>query len=112
VNNKFAAICEIWEIFLLSIRRVWIYDESITIDKQLLAYRGRVPGPTYASAIFWFRNGYLYRYVLHKLRISFSSTGKLIISGTVRSHRKEIPISIKRIFMKASLFSIMSMGFF
>ena len=59
--NKFAAVSEVWEIFLKNIRRVFIPNESITVDKQLVGYRGRIPGRTYMPSkprkyglkIFW-----------------------------------------------------------
>jgi hypothetical protein len=147
VNNKFAAISEIWELFLLSLRRVYIPDESITVDEQLLGYRGRVPGRTYMPSkprkyglkIFWAcesstgyaLNGLLYggrqagdpihhnlgHDVVMRLCQPFFGSGRdictdnfftsyelavhllekqLTILGTIRSHRKEIPISMKR----------------
>ena len=59
--NKFAAVSEVWEIFLKNIRRVYIPNESITVDEQLVGYRGRIPGRTYMPSkprkyglkIFW-----------------------------------------------------------
>ena len=61
VNDKFAAISEIWGIFLGNIRRVYVPDECITMDEQLVGYRGRIPGRTYMPSkprkyglkIFW-----------------------------------------------------------
>ena len=61
VNDKFAAISEIWGIFLGNIRRVYVPDECITVDEQLVGYRGRIPGRTYMPSkprkyglkIFW-----------------------------------------------------------
>ena len=59
--NKFAAVSEVREIFLKNIRRVYIPNESITVDEQLIGYRGRIPGRTYMPSkprkyglkIFW-----------------------------------------------------------
>ena len=59
--NKFATVSEVWEIFLKNIRRVYIPNESITVDEQLVGYRGRIPGRTYMPSkpckyglkIFW-----------------------------------------------------------
>ena len=59
--NKFAAVSEVWEIFLKYIRCVYIPNESITVDEQLVGYRGRIPGRTYMPSkprkyglkIFW-----------------------------------------------------------
>ena len=47
VNDKFAAVSEIWEIFLRNARRIYIPGECITVDEQLVGYRGRIPGRTY-----------------------------------------------------------------
>ena len=60
-ENKFAAVSEIWELFLSSLRRYLQCDENITIDEQLVGYRGRIPGRTYMPSkprkyglkIFW-----------------------------------------------------------
>ena len=59
--NKFAAVSEIWEIFLKNIRRVYIPNENITVDEQLVGYRGRILSRTYMLSkhrkyglkIFW-----------------------------------------------------------
>ena len=40
INDKFAAISEIWGLFLGSIQRVYIPDDCITVDEQLVGYRG------------------------------------------------------------------------
>ena len=47
VYNKFAAVAEIWDIFLINLRRAYIPDDCITVDEQLVGYRGRIPGRTY-----------------------------------------------------------------
>ena len=59
--NKFAAVSKVWEIFLKNIRRVYISNESKTVDKQLVGYCGRIPGRNYMPSksrknglkIFW-----------------------------------------------------------
>ena len=59
--NKFAAVSEVWEIFLKNIRRVYIPNESITVDEQLVGHRGGIPGRIYMPSkprkyglkIFW-----------------------------------------------------------
>ena len=61
VHNKFAAVAEIWDIFLINLRRAYIPDGCITGDEQLVRYRGRIPGRTYIPTkprkyglkIFW-----------------------------------------------------------
>ena len=40
IHNKFAAIAEIWDIFLINLRRAYIPDDCITVDEQLVGYRG------------------------------------------------------------------------
>ena len=47
INDKFAAISEIWGLFFGSIQRVYVPDDCITVDEQLVGYRGRIPGRTY-----------------------------------------------------------------
>ena len=61
VHNKFVAVAEIWDIFLINLRRAYIPDDCITVDKQLVGYRGRIPSKTYIPSkprkyglkIFW-----------------------------------------------------------
>ena len=47
VHNKFAAVAEVWDIFLINLRRACIPDDCITVDEQLVRYRGRIPDRTY-----------------------------------------------------------------
>ena len=47
VHNKFAAVAEIWDIFLINMRRAYIPDDCITVDEKLVRYRGRIPDRTY-----------------------------------------------------------------
>ena len=61
VHNKFAAVVEIWDIFLINLRRTYIPDDRTTVDEQLVGYRGRIPDRTYIPSkprkyglkIFW-----------------------------------------------------------
>ena len=61
INDKFAVISEIWGLFLGSIQRVYVSDDCITVDEQLVGYRDRIPGRTYMPSkprkyglkIFW-----------------------------------------------------------
>ena len=60
-NDRFAAVSEIRDIFLASIGCVYVPDECITVEKQLVGFRGRIPGRTYIPSkpkqyglkIFW-----------------------------------------------------------
>ena len=60
-DDQFAAIREMWDSFCLNLRRFYIADANLTIDEQLLGYRGRVPGRIYMKSkprkhglkIFW-----------------------------------------------------------
>ena len=60
-NDRLAAISEIWNAFIQGLRRVYIPGFVLTVDEQLLGYRGRVPGRSYMPAkprkyglkIFW-----------------------------------------------------------
>ena len=47
VHNKFAAVAEILDIFLINLRRACIPDDCITVDEQLVRCRGRIQGRTY-----------------------------------------------------------------
>ena len=40
INDKFAAISEIRDLFLGSIQRVYVPDDCITVDEQWVGYRG------------------------------------------------------------------------
>ena len=46
-QNRLAAISEVWNMFLDSLRRVYVPGPVLTVDEQLLGYRGKVPGRTY-----------------------------------------------------------------
>lgn len=60
-NDRLAAISEFWQQFVSNLRRVYIPEEVITVDEQLVGYRGRIPGRTYIPSkprkygikIFW-----------------------------------------------------------
>ena len=47
VHNKLAAVAEIWDIFLIKLRRAHIPDDCITVDEQLVRHHGRIPDRTY-----------------------------------------------------------------
>ena len=47
INDKFAAISEIWGLILGSTQRVYVLDDCITVDEQLVGYIGRIPSRTY-----------------------------------------------------------------
>ena len=47
LNDKFAAISEIWGLFVGSIQPVYVREDCITVDEQLVEYRGRILGRTY-----------------------------------------------------------------
>jgi len=152
VDDKFAAVSEVWNIFLRNIRTVYIPGDCITVDEQLLGYRGRVPGRTYIPSkprkyglkIFWAcesNSGYalnamayggkegnsvhhnLAQDVVMKLLQPWYGTGRdvctdnyftsyslaqqlllqnLTLLGTVRRHRREIPLVMRS---KADLYS-------
>ena len=46
IHNKFAAVAEIWDIFLINLRLAYIPDDCITVDEQLVRYRGIIPDRT------------------------------------------------------------------
>lgn len=75
-NDKLAPIRDIWTMFVPNLRATLVPNENLTIDEQLLGYRGRIPGRTYMPSkprkyglkIFWLceapsgfaLNGYIY----------------------------------------------------
>ena len=61
---------EIWDIFLINLRRSCIPEDCRTVDEQLVRYRGKIPGRTYILSkprkyglkMFWaseFSSGYV-----------------------------------------------------
>ena len=52
---------EIWEMFLPKLHRFYKPTDTLTVDEQLLGYRGKIPGRTYLPSkprkyglkIFW-----------------------------------------------------------
>lgn len=46
-HDRMAAVTEVWDLFNNSLRQLYIPNESLTIDEQLVGYRGRIPGRTY-----------------------------------------------------------------
>src|ERR1700755_1009252 len=42
-KDKFASIRNIWNIFINNCRKMYIPYEAVTVDEQLLAFRGRCP---------------------------------------------------------------------
>ena len=46
-NDRLAAVSEIWAMFLCNLRRFYVPAATLTVDEQLLGYRGRIPGRTY-----------------------------------------------------------------
>ena len=146
-NDRLAAVSDIWNQFLLNLRRHYIPGDTLTVDEQLVAYRGRIPGRTYLPSkpgkyglkIFWLaeagsgfalnakiytgrnRNGPPERNLGEKVVMSltepYHNTGRDIVTdnfftshglatslldkrltllGTIRAHRKEIPIDLRR----------------
>ena len=60
-DDKLAAFRDIWSLFLDRLRRFYTPDFDLTIDEQLVGYRGHIPGRTYLPSkprkygikIFW-----------------------------------------------------------
>ena len=46
-NNRLAAIPEVWETFNSNLRNIYILNEALTVDEELVGYCGKVPGRTY-----------------------------------------------------------------
>ena len=60
-SDRLAAFSDVWELFVSELKKHYIPDSDITIDEQLVGYRGRAPGRTYMPSkprkygvkIFW-----------------------------------------------------------
>ena len=58
---RLAAVSDIWQLFNESLRKFYVPAEVLTVDEQLLGYRGQIPGRTYLPSkprkygikIFW-----------------------------------------------------------
>ena len=50
VRNKFVAVADIRDIFLIDLRLAYIPDDCISVDEHLVEYCGRIPGRTYISS--------------------------------------------------------------
>ena len=46
-GNRLAAIREVWKTFNSNLRNIYIPNEALTVDEQLVWYRGKIPGRTY-----------------------------------------------------------------
>lgn len=46
-NDRLSAIREVWDMFNDGLRRVYVPNEALTVDEQLVGYRGNIPGRTY-----------------------------------------------------------------
>ena len=46
-SDRLAAIREVWETFNSNLRNIYIPNEALTVDEQLVEYRGKIPGRTY-----------------------------------------------------------------
>ena len=46
-KDRLAAIREVWEIFNSNLRNIYNRNEALTMDEQLVGYRGKIPGRTY-----------------------------------------------------------------
>ena len=46
-NDRLAATREVWETFNSNLRNIYIPNEALTVDEQLVGYGGKIPGRTY-----------------------------------------------------------------
>ena len=46
-NDRLAAIRKVWKIFDSNLRNIYIPNDALTVDEQLVGYRGKIPGRTY-----------------------------------------------------------------
>jgi hypothetical protein len=60
-NDSLAAFRELWDMLLFQIRSSYVPNDDLTVDEQLVGYRGQIPGRTYMPSkprkygikIFW-----------------------------------------------------------
>ena len=43
-NDRLAAIREVWETFNSNLRNIYIPNEALIVDEQVVGYRGKIPG--------------------------------------------------------------------
>ena len=61
-NDHLAAISEVWNKLVSNLRRFYVPEDILTVDEQLVDYRGMIPGHIYIPSkpdkygikIFWF----------------------------------------------------------
>ena len=46
-DDRLAAIREVWSIFINNLRNIYVPNKTLTVDEQLVGYRGKIPGRTY-----------------------------------------------------------------
>ena len=46
-NDRLAAIGEVWKTFNSNLRNIYFPNEVLTMDEQVVGYRGKIPGRTY-----------------------------------------------------------------
>ena len=46
-NDKLAAIREVWETFNSNLCNIYIPNEALTVDEELVGYGGKISGRTY-----------------------------------------------------------------
>ena len=46
-DDRLAAIRKAWSIFNDNLRNIYVPNEALTVNKQLVGYRGKIPGRTY-----------------------------------------------------------------
>jgi hypothetical protein len=49
--DRLAAVSDVWNMFVNNLRRFYIPGDTLTVDEQLLGYRGKVPGRTYMPSL-------------------------------------------------------------
>lgn len=95
-DDRLAAVSSMWEQFIGNLRRHYIPNETLTVDEQLVGYRGYIPGRTYLPSkpakyglkIFW----------LTESRTGFALNAKIYTgkdqSGTHRNLGRDIVMEL------------------
>ena len=46
-TDRLATIPEVWDMFNNNLRNIYVPNEALTVNEQLVGYRGKIPGRTY-----------------------------------------------------------------
>ena len=121
VDDKLAAVREIWSLFQLNLRQCYTPSKDLTVDEQLYGYKGYVPGrcymplkpAKYGVKIFWLcdaLNGYALESYLYSGRQETRAVGlakNVVLHLTERFSGTGRNIYMDRYFSSHELFVLL-----